>query len=177
MVSKKKKRPTTLGRHGKQGATKKAGTTNKLHSQQRDATAAVGAAQAAAIDAAEKGADARDQAVAAGAVRAAVRDAVRAKAAVVQRKRSAGAVPPSQPRKKSRPSADPPQATAPAAAAPAAAQPPPGPTPTHTTRVKRGRPSKAPASARTKEQTKLRNRRHLPRGGEISLLVYKGRLN
>ena len=125
----------------------------------RDASTAVEKAQAAAIGAAQDGASAREKAEAAAAVRAAARDAVRAKEAVAQRKRLAGATPSPQPQKKSRRSADPPQAAAPAAAAPAAAQPPPGPA-ANPTRP-RGRPSKAPANAKKQEERRQRNRRYV----------------
>ena len=156
---KPKKRKASLGRTGKRGGNAKPKAKDKLLVAKRDTTAAVETAQAAAIGAAQEGADARDQAVAAAAVRAAARDAVRANDAVAQRKRKAGATPSPQPPKKSRRSADPPQAAAPAAAAPAAAQPPPGPA-ANPTRP-RGRPSKAPANAKKKEERRQRNRRYV----------------
>ena len=156
---KKKRKKGSFGRTSRRGGHAKPGAGDELLVAKRDTTAAVETAQAAAIGAAQEGADARDQAVAAAAVRAAARDAVRANDAVAQRKRKAGATPSPQPPKKSRRSTDPPQAVAPAAAAPAAAQPPPGPA-ANPTRP-RGRPSKAPANAKKKEERRQRNRRYV----------------
>ena len=56
---KPKKRKASLGRHGKRGGYAKPKAKDKLHVADRDTTAAVETAQAAAIGAAEEGADAR----------------------------------------------------------------------------------------------------------------------
>ena len=157
-----KKRKKGLGRHGKQGSSKKIGAKDTQCVERREAIAAAATLHSAALRAAEAGAAPEEQAAAAAAARMAARDAVRAKAAVKKRaSTSSDSAHPKRPR--------PLRMVAPATTASEAPQPSPPCSmespPISTT----GQSSRTPAGTGAKQQRAKWNRKYyLKQRGQAS---------